>query len=161
MEEVNAFFGSFPAWAGSVPMWGLFATVLITLIKTWPIIMERVEVAKAGKRGEYNSRIVELEKQIKDCWEKCDARDAEATVEIRNLHDEIFGLRKQHIQEQISFARAIIDSLGQDSPQLIFLLQMMENGQKSLEAKRKQEQAKDPNVHELTGVVGDSQGEDQ
>jgi hypothetical protein len=157
MDEVGEFFNSFPSWAGSVPLWGLFATVLVTLIKTWPIIMERVEAAKAGRRVAYKDRITELEKQVQDCWEKCEARDAEATKEIRGLHDEIFGLRKQHMQEQISFARAIIDSLGKESPQLAVLLSAMENGQKALEATRRRR------IRELRGVVGDkeTEGEDE
>jgi hypothetical protein len=153
MDEVTAFMSGIPSWAGSVPMWFLLATVIGTLIKTWPAIMERVEVAKARKSVAFKDRIAELEAQVKDCWEKCDARDAEATREIRGLHDEIFGLRKQHMQEQISFARAILDSLGKDSPQLSVLLKAMENGQRSLEAAHLKKQK---DVHELTGVTGDA-----
>ena len=105
----------------------LMTVVILTLIKVWPIIQKNVYEARTAKRGEYNKRITDLENALQACREDCDARDDEAKREIRSLHDELFGLRKQHMQEQISFARAILDSLGRESPQLSVLLTALEN----------------------------------
>jgi hypothetical protein len=132
-------------------MWILLASVLTTLIKTWPLIQERVHTAKAAQRKDYRDRIQELEGQVRTCQEECAADKEELTGEIKKLHEEIFGLRKQHVQEQISFARAILDSLGRESPQLNILLRALENGQKTLDAQR--------NVQQLSGVEGDANTE--
>jgi hypothetical protein len=137
-----------PDWAGTAPQWAILAAVLIALIKTWPLIQQQLIAAAEGRRSAYYKRIAELEAAVRKCQEECAADKDDMLQQIKGLHEELFGLRKQHIQEQISFARAILDSLGRESPQLNILLRALENGQKALDAQRE--------VHQVTGVKGDA-----
>lgn len=137
---------------GTLPQWGMFVTLVVAVLGAWINYRRQNFDFTAAARKAYEDRIKELERKVEDC----EGREADRTQEIKQLHEEMFGLRKQHIQEQISFAQAIISSLGRESPQLSMLLSALENGHRSLEAQR---QAAEARVHKLTGVVGDSKGD--
>jgi chromosome segregation ATPase len=128
---------------GTIPQWGMFVTFLVAILGVWLKLRQQQFDFSSSDRKTLGDKIQRLEKKVEDC----EAREQERIGEIKELHEEIFGLRKQHIQEQISFARAIIESLGKESPQLNVLLTAMENGHRALEAQRK--------IHQLTGVRGD------
>lgn len=130
MQAFTAFFESMPPWAGNLPTWFVFAAVVIALIKMWPSLHKINLDATAQKRSGYTARITELEGKLEDQKKECDEREERLMGEVKSLHEEIFGMRKQHIQEQISFVRAIISSI--DAPQLQTLLRALENGQRSL-----------------------------
>lgn len=136
---------------GTVPQWGMFITFLAAVLGVWLKFRQQNFDFSAADRKSFKESIAELERKVTEC----EAREADRIQEIKGLHEELFGLRKQHIQEQISFARAIIQSLGRESPQLSVLLSALENGQRALDAQKEAQKQ----VHQLTGVTGDTHTE--
>ena len=110
-------------YIGSPAQVGLFFLALITLIKTWPIIQKNVMEARERKESRYSTRIETLEKKVEDCRAECD-RDKKILLE------EIHGMRRQHVQEQISLINAIIESVN--APELKTFLKMLESVQRTL-----------------------------
>lgn len=107
----------------NLPGWGIFGLMIITLIKTWPIIQRNVLEARTAREGRYSARISELEDSVEECRKECDEHK-----EI--LRREITGLRRQHLSEQLQLVRTIAD-LFPDAPQLGLLLRTLESGQRS------------------------------
>jgi len=123
------------ATAGTPPQWGIFIMCLIAFLK-FVLPWKQQEF---DHHATYRKENKELMERVLKCERECEEHK-------KQLREEIFGLRKQHVQEQISFARAIIDSIP-DSPHLQALLRVLENGQRSLES-----------VHELKGPITDKGG---
>lgn len=119
-----------PAWVSSVPIWGLFATVLIAVIKIWPTLQAQAISERLAKRDRYITRITELEAAVEECRRQCDEDQENMRVTIDGLRDEIYGLRRQHVQEQISMINSIIESV--DSPVLKNLLKTLQSVQSTL-----------------------------
>lgn len=124
--------------SGTPPQWALLALAFITFLKFVLPWRQQSFVNEAQYRKENK----ELMDRVIKCERECEEHK-------KALHEEMFGMRKQHMQEQISFARAIIDSLP-DNPQLHLLLKALENGQKSLKYIEEVEQVGGP-------VMGDKQ----
>lgn len=139
-----------PGVVGTVPQWGMFITFIGVALAFVPKIRQQNFDFTAAARKVYEDRITSLEKKVEDCEEDREAKEAELKRQIKDLHDELFGLRKQHIQEQISFVQAIIRSV--DSPELKSLLAALDRGHRAVVANE--------SVYQLTGVRGDVKGEE-
>lgn len=116
--------GDFPMWLGNAPSWVLVLIVLVTLIKTWPIIQRNLYDAKEKRETRYGSRIRELEKDVEECRRECDEHK-------REMHYQMEGLRKQHRSEQLALVRTIVE-IFPDAPQLHLLLRTLELGERSV-----------------------------
>jgi hypothetical protein len=125
-------------WNG-IPIWGMALVMLITLIKTYPIIQRNLLEARERRESRYSSRITELEAAVTACQKECEEHK-------QSLHSEISGLKAQHIMQQITLLRTIVD-IFPDAPQLKLLLRALELGDRSKQAQ------------ELPGVRGDAHNE--
>lgn len=112
-----------PVWAGTVPQWGMFILLAIAVVRVSPQWLNSLLTATQNKRASQGQRITELEEAVKFCREECDRQ-------TEMLHKEIHGLRRQHIQEQISLINTIIQSV--DAPQLKLFLRTLESVQRDL-----------------------------
>jgi biopolymer transport protein ExbB/TolQ len=137
MHELELFFSKFPAWAGSVPMWGVFAMVLIALIRVWPRLRELSIQERANVRDPYLRRIAELAADVKDCRESCEKQEKELREEIAQnkrecddretrLKDEIDSLKTkinneawQRVQSEISLVNTLVQVLPSAELKLI------------------------------------------
>lgn len=98
---------------GSVPQWAMFFVAIAAFIR-WVIPWRADELRK-------------LRLELKECEEECRA-------EIKALHEEIFGYRKQNISEQLSLIDAIIRG---SSPELRELMTSLETVQNRLQIHKK------------------------
>lgn len=124
MEEFNAF--------RDVPLWGAFIVLLGIFVRQIVPWRQLSLSSEQQLRKELKDRVDELKgdnatlmNRVIQCEKEC----AEGTTKFQ---EEILGLKRQHFQEQISFARAVIDSVP-DAPQLKLLLTALETGKRSVE----------------------------
>lgn len=80
-----------------------------------------------------------LREELKQCRESCEEADKRAKEEHARLQEEMFGLRKQHLAEQISLINVIISSV--DAPELRTLLKTLESVQAHVSLRQKVEGA--------------------
>jgi hypothetical protein len=125
----------------NLPGWAVFLLLCGTLIKTWPIIQKNLLEARDKRENRYSGRISELEEAVRLCQQECEDHKNELRKEIGGLTETIMGLRRQHVQEQISLITAIIESV--DNPLLKQLMKSLQSVQRAL-------------PRELPGVVGDA-----
>jgi esterase/lipase len=129
------------AW--NVPGWGIFLLLAVTLIKTWPIIQKNLLDARANadrraakERDDlsdyYRHEIEMLREEVRQCRESCEKQERELVNKIEELNETIHGMRRQHIQEQISLISAVIQSIGADHPLLRQMLLSFETVQRAL-----------------------------
>lgn len=118
-------------WSG-VPVWGMFLLFLVTLVKTYPIIQRNLLDAREKRESRYSIRIRDLEEAVVICQRTCEADKEEMRKEIRELNEKLVGLRRQHVQEQISLVAAIIESV--DNPMLKQMLNALQSVQRTLPA---------------------------
>lgn len=102
---------------------GTFALVLTAIIGAYVKLKDRGMSHAEVMCETLTSEVASLRKELHECEEKC-------RTDIRKLHEEIFGMRKQNIAEQISFISILLRSV--DSPELQILLRSLENVQGSL-----------------------------
>lgn len=112
-----------PVWAGTVPQWGMFVLLAIAVVRVSPQWLSSLLTATQNKRASQGKRITELEEAVRFCREECDRQ-----TEI--LHNELHGMRRQHVQEQISLINTIIQSVN--APQLKLFLRTLESVQRDL-----------------------------
>lgn len=112
-----------PSWIGTVPQWGMLIVLCIAIVRTSPQWLSALLTAAHNKRASYANRITELEEAVKFCREECDRQTG-------LLYEEIHGMRRQHVQEQISLINSIIQSV--DAPQLKLFLRTLESVQRNL-----------------------------
>ncbi len=123
---MQAFLNSLPDWAGTVPQWGLFAAVLIAIIQTVPKLRQQTMDKEITDMERYRLEVVGLRDELKTCEEQC-AKD------LRDLQEELWGMRKQNIAEQISLINIILNSV--DAPELKAMLKVLENVRSTLSAR--------------------------
>lgn len=111
---------SWPTWAGSAPMWGMFILVAIITVRTSPQWLETWSRLKLARAQQVSTRISELEQQIDNCHAEC-------AEQIKKLTDELHGERRARVQEQASLIMAILKSVK--SPELEQVLSTMESVQ--------------------------------
>lgn len=143
MEELASF--QWPAWLGTPSQFALLAVVVITLIKTWPLIQKNLMDAKLLKEGGYAKRITDLEGKLDECKRDCDERDRTSQTTIDSLKQQINNEAWQRVQSEISLVNTLIQIVP--NPML---------GQ-ILEALKKRSGTLQP--IELDGPVKDTQGE--
>lgn len=117
-----------PSWAGTAPQWAMFVTLVIAVLKMWPTYRKAdhddrrlsMDEAAALRReaAKLREEVRNLGDSLNDCEEEC-------RKEIKGLHEEMWGLRKQHIAEQISLINVILKSV--DAPELHSLLEVLES----------------------------------
>ena len=122
-----------PDWLGTIPQWGMFgalAAILIALIKLAPAWRQQTldQKNKDTERDDteqdrLREEIRVLREEFRECREECDAQ-------THALHEEIWGMRKQNIAEQISLINIILNTV--DAPELKTLLHVLENVKSSL-----------------------------
>lgn len=123
---------SLPTWAGSVPQWGLLATIVLAFFKLWPVLRQQTIDVNNEQVKLYAETCTQLRVELNllseklfNCEDKCDK-------DIRKLNDELNGMRRQHVQEQLSLINAIIASV--DAPQLKVLLTSLESVQLAMQS---------------------------
>jgi hypothetical protein len=126
---------------GSLPGWAVVVILVGSLIKIWPIIQRNLLDARDKRDHRYSTRISELERAVHECQKECEDHKNELRKEISGLTETIMGLRRQHVQEQISLITAIIESV--DNPLLKKLMKSLESVQRAL-------------PREIPGVAGDA-----
>lgn len=130
------------AW--NLPSWGILLLMIVTLIKTWPIIQRNLLDARERRESRYSLRITELEEAIRKCQEECEDHKEELRSQIHAIELERLGDKRQHVQEQISLVAVLVQNI--DNPILKQILSQLQTVQRSLPQE----------VRELTGVVGDA-----
>lgn len=130
MDEIALFFNKFPAWAGSVPMWGVFAMVLITLIKVWPVLRAQTLAERVNMRDRFLARVKELSAEIKTARDECDTLKRKMQEEIDLLKNKLNNEAWQRIQGEISLVHTLIEIV--DAPQLKRILDALERRKTTL-----------------------------
>lgn len=108
---------------GSIAQVGTFALVLIALIGAYVKLKDRGMTHAEVMCGRLSINVEQLRKELHDCEENC-------REDIKKLNEELFGMRRQNIAEQISFINVLLRSVN--SPDLHILLRTLENVQGSL-----------------------------
>lgn len=119
MNEVADFFLKFPV-LGSIPMWGVFAAVLIALIKIWPQLKQQSIDERLSIRDRYLLRIKELVQEVKDCRADCEEQERRLQGQIDGLKTKINNEAWQRVQSEISLVHTLIQVV--DAPQLKLIL---------------------------------------
>jgi len=114
----------------NVPGWGVFLLLCVTLVRVWPNLQKNNLEARDKRETRYSARITELEDAVEECRKECDQHKEILRIELRKLELEMLGMRRQHIQEQISLVSAIYESV--DSPVLKHLMTSLQSIQKAL-----------------------------
>lgn len=109
---------------GTIAQVGTFLAVIVALIGAYVKLKDRGMTHAEVMCGQLTSEVAKLRLELHTCEEVC-------RKDIKKLHEEIFGMRKQHIAEQISFINILIRSV--DSPELQILRQTLERVQGSLQ----------------------------
>lgn len=109
---------------GTIAQVGTFLAVIVALIGAYVKLKDRGMTHAEVMCGQLTSEVAKLRLELHTCEEVC-------RKDIKRLHEEIFGMRKQHIAEQISFINILIRSV--DSPELQILRQTLERVQGSLQ----------------------------
>lgn len=112
---------------GTLAQVGTFGLVFIALVGAYVKLRDRGMTHAEVMCGQLTTEVATLRNELHICEEQC-------REDIKKLHVELFGMRKQHIAEQISFINIIIRSV--DSPELNLLRQTLERVQASLEVAR-------------------------
>lgn len=141
MEE----FINWPTWLGTPSQVLTLAIIVITLIKTWPIIQVKVIEARLTREGRYGARISELEQSLKACHDECQER-------IDKLQTKLTNEARQRIQSEISLVHTLISVV--DAPQLRTILAALER-RRSLILSEGIEQLDGP-ISDVTNGGGDA-----
>lgn len=119
---------------GTIAQVGTFGLVFIALVGAYVKLKDRGMTHAEVMCGQLTSEIGNLRRELHDCEEKC-------REDIKKLNEEIFGMRKMHIQEQISFISILLRSM--DSPDLQNMLKALERVQDSLAIAKLRSEAND------------------
>lgn len=83
--------------------WALLGTVVLALIKAWPVLRKLGIDENAGIRSEYVSEIKSLREEVHNLRTENDG----LRREIRELHDLLSGIRRQSLADQAAAIRNI------------------------------------------------------
>lgn len=115
---------------GAVGVWGLLATVIVALIKAWPVIRQKVNEARqieldadAILRGDLFQRITDLENQLRTERAAGDERHASCERELRDVRSKLDGVVRQFLAFQMATARAIPPSRTPEMTQALDALE--------------------------------------
>lgn len=131
MEEFASILPRIPT---AVPQWGIFIILLGLAVKQ---IVPWRQVT-LDSRDKFCKTLTEqmdlLQKKLTKCEEDC-------AKSSKELHEELFGMRKQNIQEQISLINTIMRSV--DAPELKSMSMLLERVQQNLQISQHREQEHD------------------
>jgi hypothetical protein len=137
MQEIGVFFDKFPSWLGSAPLWGVFAMILITLIKVWPQLKQQGIDERLNIRDRYLARINEMRtevaiarEEVRQCKRDCDAQEVRLQGEIDILKNKLNNEAWQRVQSEISLVNTLIQVV--DAPQLKAILAALEKRRTTL-----------------------------
>lgn len=91
--------------------WGLFATVLLAVVRTWPTWKQIAIGEHAQIRQEYVSEIKALREENKDLQDKI----GKLMAELMDVRLELAGYKKQHLAGQaaaICHAQAVLEAIA-------------------------------------------------
>lgn len=108
---------------GTVFQAGTFAVVVVALIGAYVKLRDRGMTHAEVMCGQLTAEVEKLRLELHTCEESC-------REEIKKLHEEIFGMRRQAVSEQLSFINILLRSV--DSPELKILRETLERVQMSL-----------------------------
>lgn len=131
-SSIDIGFGSIPL--GTAPQWVLLAAVLIALIKIWPVLREQTLKVRMDREQGWREQCELLRAELAAQRQQCEAENSQLKDRIHKLEEQIWGLRRQHIQEQLSLINSILHSV--DAPELKTLLRALEAAKTSLDRAR-------------------------
>lgn len=114
---------AFGVQLGTVTQIGTFLAVVIALIGAYVKLRDRGMTHAEVMCGQLTTEVANLRKELHICEEGC-------RKEIKKLHEEIFGMRRQAVAEQLSFINILLNTV--DSPELKILRETLERVQGSL-----------------------------
>lgn len=130
MEE---FAFKWPEWIGSPSQFGLLVIVFAAFLR-WSLPWRKMSIDEGTQiRKELREELVKVRGEHKVCEDALRSAQKELGVlrdEVNDLENRVAGLRRQHVQEQISLINSIIESV--DAPQLKTFLKTLESVQRSL-----------------------------
>lgn len=122
---MDQFLAELPKWAGTAPQWVVAAAVITALLKLVPVWRQQSMDKEKSDIDGYRKEVGELRDALKECQEECEQATKQSRAEIRALHEELWGLRKQHIAEQIGLINVILKTV--DAPELRGFLAVLES----------------------------------
>ena len=122
-----------PQVVGTVPQWAMFLTLFVAAIKLVPVLRQQTLDADTSHAASWQKECENLRAALKAQQDQCHADNEVFRKEITRLNEELFGMRKQHITEQIELINVIMNSV--DAPQLKGMLRLLERVQTQLAAK--------------------------
>jgi hypothetical protein len=127
---MEAYLDRLPEQLGTIPQWGMFIALLALLVKQ--VIPWRQQTLDRDAKFCENltKEVSDLRAELKQCEQDC-------TAKSKALHEELFGMRRQHIQEQISLINTIMRSV--DSPELLGMIKLLERVEQNLQVTRHNE----------------------
>lgn len=108
---------------GTAAQVGTFGLIFMALVGAYVKLRDRGMTHAEVMCGQLTNEVSSLRQELHSCEEQC-------REDIKKLHEEIFGMRKQAIAEQISFISILLRSV--DSPDLHRMLNTLENVHNSL-----------------------------
>lgn len=125
----------------------LVALLLLAVLKILPTIRAQSLESKQQDLEGWRAECTDLRNRLETCERLCRERDESHTTTVNKLHEEIFGIRKQHLTEQISMINVILNSV--DAPELRQLLKTLESVKAALR------------LEQMVQISGPSQQEEQ
>lgn len=108
---------------GTVAQLGTLGLIFVAIIGAYVKLRDRGMTHAEVMCAQLTNEVASLRQELHNCEEQC-------RNDIKKLHAEISGMRKQHISEQLSFINILLRSV--ESPELMLLRQTLERVQASL-----------------------------
>lgn len=122
-----------PAWIGTPSQAGVLIIAIVALLR-WSLPWRKMSIDEGTQiRQELRAEITKVRSEHKICEDELASTKKEVEElrdEVNNLEERILGMRRQHVQEQISLVAAIIASVP--DPSLRKLLMALESVQRNL-----------------------------
>lgn len=116
---IESIWSKLPDWAGTMPQWLLFATVVLGFFKIWPTIRQQNFDFTAAAKKAYDERILKLEDDLKECARLSDEREDMFKAEIDRLKTKINNEEWQRVQGEISLVNTLVQLLPNDELRII------------------------------------------
>jgi hypothetical protein len=107
---------------GSIAQVGTFLTIVIALIGAYVKLKDRGMTHAEVMCGQLTNEVANLRKELHQCETEC-------REDIKRLHEELLGMRKQAVAEQLSFINILLSKV--DAPELKILRETLERVQMS------------------------------
>lgn len=124
---------------GTISQLGTFGAIIIAVIMIYPKLKEQDQSHAERMCAALSSEVVQLRDRLLACERECQESKALAAREIKELHDQLYAMRDQRMQEQISMISAILQTV--DNPELRKQLVMLESVQAGLRVQKERRDA--------------------